>query len=176
MLILIVMPTIACFVDVTCSNVLGAYGPASATSVAVVLHYDTYYPSTDLTEMHLVFEKALSWLETEGFPMSKVMIVTWRNTLDRDAEFTWLVDTLEKYNVSTEDGQFGLFVAPEDAHSTSILNYSLESFGSRFERYPFFVAGFSASSRTYSQLTDHGVKLSFFNLWGGRRGLQLQGV
>lgn len=165
MLILILMSTISCFVDVRCSNVLEAYGPVSATSVAVVLHYDTYYPSTDLTEMHLVFEKALSWLETEGFPMSKVMIVTWRNTLDRDAEFTWLMDTLEKYDVSTEDGQFGLFVAPEDAHSTSILNYSLETFSSRFERYPFFVAGFSVSSRTYSQLADHGVKLSFFNLW-----------
>ena len=162
MLILILMPTISCFADVRYSNVSEAYSPARA---AVVLHYDTYYPSTDLTEMHLVFEKALSWLETEGFPMSKVMIVTWRNTLDRDGEFTWLMDTLEKHNVSTEDGQFGLFVAPEDAHSASILNYSLETFDSRFERYPFFVAGFSASSSTYSQLADHGVKLSFFNLW-----------
>jgi len=162
MLILILMPTISCFADVRYSNVSEAYSPARA---AVVLHYDTYYPSTNLTEMHLVFEKALSWLETEGFPMSKVMIVTWRNTLDRDGEFTWLMDTLEKHHVSTEDGQFGLFVAPEDAHSASILNYSLETFDSRFERYPFFVAGFSASSNTYSQLADHGVKLSFFNLW-----------
>jgi hypothetical protein len=165
MLILILMPTISFFTDVRCSNVSEAYRPGSTTSVVVILHYDTYYPLINLTEMHLAFEKSLSWLKTEGFPMSRVMIVTWRNTLERDDEFTWLMDTLEKYNVSTEDEQFGLFVALEDAHSASILNYSLETFNSRFERYPFFVAGFSASSNTYSQLAHHGVKLSFFNLW-----------
>ena len=165
MLILILMPTISCFADVRYSNVSEAYRPTSTTPVAVILHYDTYYPSINLTEMHLTFEKALSWLQAEGFPMRKVMVVTWRNTLDSNEEFAWLMSTLEKYNVSTENGQFGLYVPPEDAHSASILNYSLEEFHRIFERYPYFVAGFSASSSTYSQLANHGVKLSFFNLW-----------
>ena len=153
------------FISALCISDLDAQATASTTIAAVVLHYDTYYASVNLTEMHLAFEKALSFLKTEAFPMNKVMVVTWVNTLDNNDEFTWLMTTLQKYNVSTENGQFGLFLAPEDAHSTSILNYTLNTFSSKFARNPYFVAGFSASSRTYSQLVNQGVKLSFFNLW-----------
>ncbi len=132
----------------------------------MVLHYDTYYPLVNLTEMHLTFEKALSALKNNGFPMSKVMVVTWRNTLENVEERTWLLDTLSRYGVSTGNEQFGLYVSYEDGHNARVLSYVLEEdFFGVFGRYPYFVAGFSASSNTYTHLVEHGVKLSFFNLW-----------
>lgn len=140
---------------------------ASAENVfgVVMLHYDTYYPSINLTEMHATFEAALSWLRDEGFPMDKVMVVTWRNTFDSESELAWLLSVLEKYNVPVGEGQFGMYMSPEDAHNPHVLSYALETFRDGLGRYPFFVAGFSASSNTYLGLVGHGVKLSFFNLW-----------
>ncbi len=132
--------------------------------VAIILDYDTT-SSASLSELHVTFEKALSWLKAEGFPMSEIMVVTWRNTFENDKDFMWLMSTLEKYGVSTGNGQFGLYVAPEDANSAGILSIALETFRNASNRYPYFVAGSSASSRTYSQLVNYGVKLSFFNLW-----------
>ncbi len=132
----------------------------------MLLHYDTYYPSVNLTEMHITFEKALSELKSNGFPMSKVLVVTWRNTLENAEERTWLLDTLNRYGVSTGNEQFGLYVSYEDAHNARVLSYALEEdFFGVFGRYPYFVAGFSASSNTYTHLVEHGVKLAFFNLW-----------
>jgi hypothetical protein len=162
-MLLIFMPLFF-LADLPCSA-SETYVPVVNIQATVVLHYDTYYSSVNLTELHLTFEKALSELKNNGFPMSKVMVVTWRNTLDNNDDFTWLMATLAKYNISTGNGQFGLFMTPEDTHSASVLNYSMETFYNRFDRYPYFVAGFSASSRTYSQLANYGVKLSFFNLW-----------
>ncbi len=148
------------------------YLVASATAdssvnvqAAVILHYDTYYPSISLPEMHQTFQEALSLLKTEGFPMDELMIVTWLNTFDNPEELAWLKQTLAKYGISTGSEQLGLFVAPDDAMDMGVLNYTLDTFKSRVGWCPYFVAGFSASSKTYSVLADHGVKLSFFNLW-----------
>lgn len=133
--------------------------------VTIMLHYDTYYPSINLTEMHATFEASLAWLRNIGFPMEKLLVVTWRNTFDNEAEYTWLMNTSSKYGIYVNVGQFGLFMAPEDTHDPNVLSYALETFRNRMGTYPFFVAGFSASSNTYSSLVNDDVKLSFFNLW-----------
>jgi hypothetical protein len=142
-------------VDVSACNILGV----------VMLHYDTYYSSINLTEMHSTFEAALSQLKDEGFPMGKVMVVTWRNTFDNEEEFAWLMNVLAKYDMSVDIGQFGLYLAPEDSHNSDVLSYALETFKQEMEAYPFFVAGFSAGSGTYLGLIKRGVELSFLNLW-----------
>ncbi len=134
------------------------------TQVAVVLQYDTT-SLVSIPELHNIFDKSLSWLKAEGFPMNKVMVVTWRDTFDNNKDFVWLTTTLNKYGVSTSKEQLGLYVAPEDANSAGILDIALKTFYGKLDRYPYFVAGTSANSHTYSQLVDNGVKLSFFNLW-----------
>jgi len=131
----------------------------------IMLHYDTYYPLINLSEMHTVFEASLAWLWNAGFPMEKLLVVTWRDTLDNETDYTWLTTTLERYNISVNEGQLGLFMAPEDTHDPNVLSYALETYRNRTGTYPFYVAGFSASSNTYSGLVNYGVKLSFFNLW-----------
>jgi len=141
-------------------------GVSEGVQVALVLHYDTYYAGVNLTAMHFAFERALSNLRSVGFPMSKVMVVTWRNTLEDVAERGWFLDVLRRYGVSVGEGQVGLYLAVEEAHDAWLLHYALDvSFRGVFGRHPYFVAGFSASSSTYSRLVDHGVKVSFFNLW-----------
>jgi len=156
---------VSSFAALNSPTVSGGQTPAGKTQVAVLLNYDTYYPSMDMEQMHSTLEETLSWLKTEGFPMSKVMIVTWLNTFEDINELNWLVATLEKYGVATQAGQFGLFVAPQDAQSATILHNSLATFNDKMGRYPYFVAGFSASQKTYTQLVNQGVKLSLFNLW-----------
>ncbi len=149
--------------------------PADNVLGAVILHYDTYYPSINFTEMHSTVEAALSWLRDEGFPMDRVMVVTWRNTFDNESELAWLMSMLKKYEVSTDEGQFGLYMAPEDTQDPDVLSYALETFRDRLGRYPFFVAGMTAGSNTYLGLVNHGVKLSFFNLWEEGEGYSYRG-
>ncbi|MBS7648425.1 hypothetical protein KEJ17_02105, partial [Candidatus Bathyarchaeota archaeon] len=114
---------------------------------------------------HAIFEKALLSLKDSGFAMDTILVTTWRNTLSNQSEFEWLTKTLEKYGVPIDNGNFGLYMAPEDAHDPSVFGYAMETFRRGIGRYPFFVAGMSASLKTYLQLVDYGVKLSFFNLW-----------
>jgi hypothetical protein len=132
---------------------------------AVILHYDTYYPSIDFSSMHLALENALYFLQNSGFPMNKVMVITGRNTFDNQTELEWLMKTFADYGISNVTSQVGLYLPPEDAQNPNILSYALNSFNEVFRRIPYFVAGFSASSNTYTILADSGVKVSFFNLW-----------
>lgn len=148
-----------------CMNASAIDESSGSVSVAVLLHYDTYYHTINLTEMHSNFERALSYLKDERFPMDRVLVVTWRNTLSDESDFTWLMKTLNTYGVPVDEGHFGLYIAPEEAHDPTVLNWALETFRDGFGRFPFFVAGFSASSNTYLQLVNHGARLSFFNLW-----------
>jgi len=165
----ILILSIPLFILTTSTNLnqhsLGLESTAQNILVEVMIHYDNYYPSINTTDMHLAFEKALSWLKNEGFPMNKVTVVTWRNTLDDEEELAWFRSVLQKYGVSESEGQLGLYISPEDAHNPNSLIYALETFKNKFGRCPFFVAGMSASSYTYSELVEYGVKLSFFNLW-----------
>jgi hypothetical protein len=115
--------------------------------------------------MHTTFEASLAWLRNAGFPMDKLLVVTWRNTLDNETECTWLTNTLDKFGIIAYEGQLGLFMAPGDTHDPIVLSYALETFKDKLGGYPFFVAGFSASTNTYIGLVNYDVKLSFFNLW-----------
>ena len=165
----ILILSIPLFILTTSTNLnqhsLGLESTAQNILVEVMIHYDNYYPSINTTDMHLAFEKALSWLKNEGFPMNKVTVVTWRNTLDDEEELAWFRTVLNKYGVSESEEQLGLYISPKDAHNPNSLIYALETFKNKLGRYPFFVAGMSASSYTYSELVEYGVKLSFFNLW-----------
>jgi len=133
--------------------------------VTVILHYDTYYSTIDKREMHAAFEDALAWLEDTGFPMDRLLIVTWRDALDNATDYAWLTQTLTNYGVTALDEQLGLFMAAEDTHDPYVLDYAMETYHNRTHTYPRFVAGFSATAATYTMLEDYGVQLAFFNLW-----------
>ncbi len=162
---IVLLHTLFGAIGLVCISVSEAEPCASNVFAAIILHYDTYYPSINLAEAHSTFEAALSQLRDEGFPMGKVMVVTWRNTFDNKEEFAWLMNALAKYDVSVDMRQFGLYLAPEDSHDSDVLSYALDTFKQEMEAYPLFVAGFSAGSDTYSGLIKRGVELSFLNLW-----------
>ena len=169
LILVLLIPVIAApmiFVNAGFSSLaLAAPDTASNIQTDVVLLYDNYYPTISVDIMHRSLELALSYLNATGFPMDKVMVVTWLNTLTNRTDFAWLEGTLEKYSVSMDGAQFGLFMASPETHDVALLNSSLATFNNSLGWYPYFVAGFSASSSTYSQLVDYGVKVSFFNLW-----------
>ena len=154
------------FVNADFSSVAQA-APDSTGNIqtAVMLSYDNYFPTISVDTMHRTLVSALSYLNATGFPMDKVMVVTWLNTFTNTTDFSWLVSTLKKYDVSLDRAQFGLLMGSPETNDAALLNSSLATFNDSLGWYPYFVAGFSASSSTYSQLVAYGVKVSFFNLW-----------